>query len=264
MFYDIDDNLFLSKDEYVAVRLKNDNNILVNNDLENKTYDAEGKRKDTMEDTTVFVPKENINNLEVTIGKFETTKCMDRKYIENFKLILLDGYQNEIETYDLKLNEKENKILLEDINFKPNRIYIIKVKFDFSNIEGFVSGQWLYNIRFNIPEVKEVPKGDNMGADTFLKHVSEILKEDGVSFSKALKACKDGKRIQRKGWNGKGMFVYYVGGDSYPAKTKAAKNTFKDNVPYLPYLALKTADDNVVPWTISQTDALAEDWVILQ
>ena len=30
----------------------------------------------------------------------------------------------------------------------------------------------------------------------------------------------------------------------------------------LPFIALKTADNKIVPWTISQSDALATDWCL--
>lgn len=32
----------------------------------------------------------------------------------------------------------------------------------------------------------------------------------------------------------------------------------------LPYLEMKTADNKLVPWLASQTDILAEDWVIVE
>lgn len=89
------------------------------------------------------------------------------------------------------------------------------------------------------------------------------FKKKGKAFSEVLADIKAGKRAQRKGWNGRGMFIYYVSEDRYTAKTKAAKDTFGKDVPYLPYLALKTADEKVVPWTISQTDVLVEDWIVL-
>ncbi|HDV0042996.1 TPA: DUF2829 domain-containing protein, partial [Klebsiella pneumoniae] len=31
----------------------------------------------------------------------------------------------------------------------------------------------------------------------------------------------------------------------------------------LPYIAMKTADEKLVPWLASQTDVLAEDWQIV-
>ena len=31
----------------------------------------------------------------------------------------------------------------------------------------------------------------------------------------------------------------------------------------LPYIYMKTADDNLVPWLASQTDILAQDWIMV-
>ena len=89
-----------------------------------------------------------------------------------------------------------------------------------------------------------------------------------VSFSKALEAVKSGKKICRQGWNGKGMWVAMQKG--YPEGVKANKNSQEAYgvaegtiIKVLPYLAMKTADDAFVPWLASQTDILAEDWIIL-
>lgn len=88
---------------------------------------------------------------------------------------------------------------------------------------------------------------------------------DGHSFSYALKAVKNGHRIARAGWNGKGMFVYHVGPNAYPAQTEIAKEYFGPTalVPYGAYLALKGVDDTVHTWVPSISDTLAEDWEIL-
>lgn len=87
----------------------------------------------------------------------------------------------------------------------------------------------------------------------------------GLSFGRALEAVKAGKRIAREGWNGAGMFVYYVPANSYPAKTGVAKQFFGEGalVPYRAYLALKTAQGDVATWAPSGSDALAEDWIII-
>ena len=61
------------------------------------------------------------------------------------------------------------------------------------------------------------------------------------------------------------MFLYYVPAASYPPSTSIAKDTFNgEDVPYGAYIAMKTAQGNVVPWLASQTDVLAEDWVIVE
>lgn len=85
---------------------------------------------------------------------------------------------------------------------------------------------------------------------------------NALTFGYAIEAAKKGHKIARMGWNGKGMFLYYVPANSYPAQTEAAKSHFGAEVPYGAYLAMKTAQGNVVPWLASQTDVLAEDWVI--
>lgn len=87
-----------------------------------------------------------------------------------------------------------------------------------------------------------------------------------MNIGKALEALDDGKAVQRQGWNGAGLFVYRVPAASYPAQTGVAKAYFGEDalVPYQAYLAMKTADGTVVPWTASQTDLQAEDWIVLE
>ncbi|WP_077735852.1 DUF2829 domain-containing protein [Bacillus sonorensis] len=85
-----------------------------------------------------------------------------------------------------------------------------------------------------------------------------------MEFGTALFLLKKGYKVARRGWNGKGMFLYYVPANSYPAQTEAAKEHFGDMVDYGAYIAMKTAQGNVVPWLASQTDVLAEDWEIIK
>ena len=85
-----------------------------------------------------------------------------------------------------------------------------------------------------------------------------------MPFEEALKLVKNGHRVARTGWNTKGMFVYMVDANSYPAQAPAIKGYFNgDSVPYGAYMAMKTARDNVMPWTPSQCDVLAEDWELI-
>ncbi len=85
-----------------------------------------------------------------------------------------------------------------------------------------------------------------------------------MNFGQAIEALKQRKKVARKGWNGKGMFLYYVPSASYPPSTDIAKEAFSgQDVPYGVYIAMKTAQGNVVPWLASQTDVLAEDWEVI-
>jgi len=85
-----------------------------------------------------------------------------------------------------------------------------------------------------------------------------------MTFGDALVMLKDGKRVSRAGWNGKGMFVYLVPANSYPAQTDVARDCFGEMVPYNPYMAIKNVDDTVSTWVPSVNDALAEDWAVVE
>ena len=91
-------------------------------------------------------------------------------------------------------------------------------------------------------------------------------KTDGLKFGLAIEAVKLGEKIARQGWNGKGMFVYYVPENKYPFSTEVGKSIadLEGKVEYGAYIAMKTAQGNVVPWLASQTDVLAEDWLIVE
>lgn len=93
-----------------------------------------------------------------------------------------------------------------------------------------------------------------------------IEEGDEFDFGSAIYLMQKGERVMRAGWNGKSMFVYIVPAASYPAQ-RNAKGVLvgdypNDMVPYSAYIALKTASGEVVPWTISQSDALATDWCL--
>ena len=84
-----------------------------------------------------------------------------------------------------------------------------------------------------------------------------------MNFGEAIERLKGGLKARRKGWNGKGMFLFLVDNDPAKGKMWTYTNGTCDNYPLLPFIAMKTADDKVVPWLASQTDMLAEDWQVV-
>ena len=82
-----------------------------------------------------------------------------------------------------------------------------------------------------------------------------------LTFSQALEHLKNGLKMQRVGWNGKGMYLFYVEESSYKISpsTKPSHSQVND-LPYAACLFMKTADNKLVPWLASQTDILANDW----
>lgn len=87
-----------------------------------------------------------------------------------------------------------------------------------------------------------------------------------LTFGMVVELLKTGAKMARRGWNGRGMFIYYVHANKYLAQSKAAREYFGEDamVPYRDYIAMKTVNEEVVPWVASQSDILAEDWEIAQ
>ena len=77
--------------------------------------------------------------------------------------------------------------------------------------------------------------------------------DEHFDFGEALNRLRDGQKVQRDGWNGKGLWLELQRPDEHSKMT-------------LPYLYLNYPDDAAntpgarVPWLASQTDMLAEDW----
>jgi len=67
------------------------------------------------------------------------------------------------------------------------------------------------------------------------------------SFGWAIQRMKEGAKISRRGWNGKGMYLQLQVPDKHSKMT-------------LPYIYMATVQGDLVPWLASQTDMLMEDW----
>lgn len=97
----------------------------------------------------------------------------------------------------------------------------------------------------------------------------------GLPFGLAIEALKMGKRVARAGWNGKGMWLSLSGpspyrsitADAFWSKNNAdyARSTIDGCANVLPCITMKTATGEILMgWLASQTDMLADDWVILE
>lgn len=94
-----------------------------------------------------------------------------------------------------------------------------------------------------------------------------------MDFGDAIRALKQGSRVAREGWNGKGMWLAYTPGSEFapefakPGHAAAfrAKEAPNENVRLLPHIDMRAADGSmVIGWLASQTDMLAEDWVVVE
>lgn len=71
-----------------------------------------------------------------------------------------------------------------------------------------------------------------------------------MNFGDAILHLKNGLKVARSGWNGRGMWLHLQVPDA----------NSKMN---LPYIYMSTVDGKLVPWLASQTDMLSEDWEIV-
>lgn len=91
-------------------------------------------------------------------------------------------------------------------------------------------------------------------------------KESGnLSFGDAIEYLKRGFKVARKGWNGKGMFLFLVQGSRFKVNRPPLLGIYEEGteINYHAHIDMKTADNQVVPWLASQTDMLADDWEIV-
>ena len=65
----------------------------------------------------------------------------------------------------------------------------------------------------------------------------------------AVEQLNSGKKVAREGWNGRGM---YLG-----LRPRSNEMT-------LPYVYMRTVQGDLIPWLCSQSDLLADDWVLVE
>lgn len=100
--------------------------------------------------------------------------------------------------------------------------------------------------------------------DAFEEAYREV---EGICFGTAIELLKQGKKVARSGWNGKGMYLALQLGsviDREKARGGVAKccaDEGENEIRILPHIDMKAANGEVVVgWLASQTDMLSEDW----
>jgi hypothetical protein len=88
-----------------------------------------------------------------------------------------------------------------------------------------------------------------------------------MTFGESIEALKQGKKVARSGWNGKGMYLWLLPATKVPAewcKEPHLKSLAEQNggaVECLASIRMKTADNKILTgWLASQSDMMADDW----
>lgn len=119
----------------------------------------------------------------------------------------------------------------------------------------------VYEMRF-WQEVQKLEE-ENEHLKAYCGKMEAVLREkaqEEKSFSWALSELKRGRKLRRKGWHGKGIWIALQRPDEHSKMT----------LPYLYIVTENLQSDNTdalrgtAPWLASQTDLLAEDWEIVE
>lgn len=97
---------------------------------------------------------------------------------------------------------------------------------------------------------------------------------DGMTFGQAIEALKQGKKVARRGWNGKGMYLWLKPATvvrsewCHDPELKALVDANGGELLALGTICMYTHDSTgrkaiLTGWLASQSDMLLEDWVIV-
>ena len=110
----------------------------------------------------------------------------------------------------------------------------------------------------------DLPK--RFGTQTYDPAPSQVVTE-GLYLYDVLPAVLHGKRAaRRRGWNGKGMYIFYVPGSTFtvePGRPMAAFIPVGRQIQYHGHIDMMTAQGYVIPWLASQADQTEADWELV-
>ena len=150
-----------------------------------------------------------------------------------------------------------------------NNMEIIKIE-KFTSIEGVAkdfAARAVEGCEVNI-DLEKCEKQIAFAVD--YGHENAWQQLDTMDFGDAIRALKAGAQVARKGWNGRGMFLWLKPACMVKAdwcKDPMLKGLAEANggtIEALGTICMFTAQKQILSgWLASQTDMLAEDWVIV-
>lgn len=124
-------------------------------------------------------------------------------------------------------------------------------------------------------EYGPIGKDGSIGCTEHRREISEeeIRKLFGEAYDNRLRACrfdfgkaiellKQGKRVYRSGWNGKGQYIELASGISYRSPEGEVVNAQHQAIGNKAIAFVGTSGVQM-GWLASQADMLAEDWMVL-
>ena len=120
------------------------------------------------------------------------------------------------------------------------------------------------NVKRHKELAKQLAAALSVDIDDNRNSIENILPDDVLDFGQALLLLKAGKSVARRGWNGKNMMLFMIDGPNNIAKLHGfgfgemlGEPTFQDTI------YLRTFANQLVAWCPTQTDVLANDWMVV-
>ena len=85
-----------------------------------------------------------------------------------------------------------------------------------------------------------------------------------MNFGEAVNNVKNGHKIAREGWNGKGMFVIYVPEENIDLTEQQEEIIGASNIILNEHFLIKNVNNTLSTWVPSINDCLAEDWYVIE
>ena len=93
--------------------------------------------------------------------------------------------------------------------------------------------------------------------------INEETEHKNFDFGIAIKLIKEGKKVQREGWNGKNQYIELATGISYKNNDEEIVNVFHNDIESKAIAFVGTSGVQL-GWLASQADMLAEDWKVVK
>lgn len=207
------------------------------------------KKVDTKKDIEELVKSKGLNTsipgfCQVLEGIGVISKIKDKGYV-----FWPNRIDNRLAEFLFEYNHFKQRVL-NNRNFEDDVREMFL--FQFGRFEESITGVNTYQTKNRKSEDVEEDESE------------DTIPVTSLSFSGALQYLKEGNKIQREGWNGKGMYLKLVPNGNWGLDKEMFYEEKKKPIALLPWIGMKTADDCFVPWLASQTDLLSNDWQIVE
>lgn len=86
-----------------------------------------------------------------------------------------------------------------------------------------------------------------------------------MTFGQAIESVKEGAMLTRKGWNGKGQYIFLIRGADMQSVLGYGYGEFQREPTVVSALAIHTSSNHIqIGWLASQADMLANDWEVIK